>query len=241
MPLEKAGIYLDIDVCIHVYLLLPYLHFLLLYLLFLFLPSCSFSCTLSHYTLSPFYFFNFSTNFSLPISTSISTTSSSCIFLPLRPSLPALPLPVLLPPTLSSPSPPPFRTERDMSGWSSERLCQLLQAVWVERPQGCCQLTDVSRLDGEASINNHKGKLIFFYEWHPKAGWQGQSVSQQVIMSLHNQHHHFLLCVGRDIHRWCEVPRRCGGEQPFRGERPGCCCCCCCNYCILMLFLCCGD
>lgn len=66
-------------------------------------------------------------------------------------------------------------TERDVSGWSSERLRQLLQAVRVEGPQGCCQLTEVSKLDGEASINNRKGKLIFFYEWHLKAGWLGTS------------------------------------------------------------------
>lgn len=66
------------------------------------------------------------------------------------------------------------RTERDVSGWSSERLRQLLLGVRVEGPQGVCQLTDVSKLDGEASINNRKGKLIFFYEWHLKAGWLGQ-------------------------------------------------------------------
>lgn len=66
------------------------------------------------------------------------------------------------------------RTERDVSAWSSERLRQLLLGVRVEGPQGVCQLTDVSKLDGEASINNRKGKLIFFYEWHLKAGWLGQ-------------------------------------------------------------------
>lgn len=103
-----------------------------------------------------------------------------------------------------------------MSGWSSHRLRQLLEAVRVEGPQGCCQLTDVSKLDGEASINNRKGKLIFFYEWQLKAGWLGESASQWVwraqeaMMSLH----YILLPVGRDVKWWCEVPRRGGGEQP---------------------------
>lgn len=112
-----------------------------------------------------------------------------------------------------------------MSGWSSQRLRQLLQDVRVEGPQGCCQLTDVSKLDGEASINNRKGKLIFFYEWQLKAGWLGESVSQwvgwgqQAMMSLN--HHHFLLPVGRDVKWWCEVSRRGGGAQPVRGERHG--------------------
>ncbi|XP_035534291.1 activator of 90 kDa heat shock protein ATPase homolog 1-like [Morone saxatilis] len=68
-------------------------------------------------------------------------------------------------------------TERDVSGWSSERLRQLLLAVQVKGPEGVCQLTDVSKLDGEASINNRKGKLIFFYEWQLRANWLGTSSS----------------------------------------------------------------
>ncbi|XP_040920802.1 activator of 90 kDa heat shock protein ATPase homolog 1-like [Toxotes jaculatrix] len=66
-------------------------------------------------------------------------------------------------------------TERDVSGWSSQRLRQLLLGVRVEGPEGVCQLTDINKLDGEASINNRKGKLIFFYEWQLKASWLGTS------------------------------------------------------------------
>ncbi|KAM7368462.1 hypothetical protein PAMP_014676 [Pampus punctatissimus] len=66
-------------------------------------------------------------------------------------------------------------TERDVSGWSSECLRQLLLAVRVEGSEGFCQLTDISKLDGEASINNRKGKLIFLYEWQLMAGWLGTS------------------------------------------------------------------
>ncbi|KAM7396071.1 hypothetical protein PAMA_007374 [Pampus argenteus] len=66
-------------------------------------------------------------------------------------------------------------TERDVSGWSSGCLRQLLLAVRVEGSEGVCQLTDISKLDGEASINNRKGKLIFFYEWQLTAGWLGTS------------------------------------------------------------------
>ncbi|CAK6983007.1 activator of 90 kDa heat shock protein ATPase homolog 1-like [Scomber scombrus] len=66
-------------------------------------------------------------------------------------------------------------TERDVSGWSSERLRQLLLEVRVEGSEGRCQLTDVSKLEGEASINNRKGKLFFFYEWQLRAGWLGTS------------------------------------------------------------------
>ncbi|XP_026164122.1 activator of 90 kDa heat shock protein ATPase homolog 1-like isoform X2 [Mastacembelus armatus] len=68
-------------------------------------------------------------------------------------------------------------TERDVSGWSSERLRQLLLRLRVEGPEGVCQVTDINKLDGEASINNRKGKLIFFYEWQLGASWQGTSSS----------------------------------------------------------------
>lgn len=46
--------------------------------------------------------------------------------------------------------------------------------VRVQGPEGTCHLTDISKLDGEASINNRKGKLIFFYDWQLRASWLGQ-------------------------------------------------------------------
>lgn len=47
-------------------------------------------------------------------------------------------------------------------------------SVRVEGDQGTCEITAVDTLDGEASINNRKGKLIFFYEWNIKATWTGE-------------------------------------------------------------------
>ncbi|NXX56098.1 AHSA1 ATPase, partial [Scopus umbretta] len=66
-------------------------------------------------------------------------------------------------------------TERDASNWSTERLKTLLLPVRVEGEEGACEVTEVSKLDGEASINNRKGKLIFFYEWAIKLAWTGTS------------------------------------------------------------------
>lgn len=65
------------------------------------------------------------------------------------------------------------RTERDVSAWSQEVLNELLLRVRLENEDGFCQITDVSKIEGEASINNRKGKLIFFYEWTIKASWTG--------------------------------------------------------------------
>uniref|UniRef100_A0A665X5Q4 Activator of Hsp90 ATPase AHSA1-like N-terminal domain-containing protein n=1 Tax=Echeneis naucrates TaxID=173247 RepID=A0A665X5Q4_ECHNA len=54
------------------------------------------------------------------------------------------------------------------------RLHQLLVGFQVEGPEGVCQLTYLDKLDGEASINNRKGKRFFFYEWRLRAVWLGK-------------------------------------------------------------------
>ncbi|CAL8392208.1 activator of 90 kDa heat shock protein ATPase homolog 1 [Gadus morhua] len=64
-------------------------------------------------------------------------------------------------------------TERDVTAWSTDKLTELLVGCRVERDGASCRLTDVTKLEGEASINNRKGKLIFFYEWVIKASWMG--------------------------------------------------------------------
>ncbi|XP_041070896.1 activator of 90 kDa heat shock protein ATPase homolog 1b isoform X1 [Carcharodon carcharias] len=66
-------------------------------------------------------------------------------------------------------------TERDASNWSIDKLKSLLLAVNVENEEGVCKVTEVSKIDGEASINNRKGKLIFFFEWNIQLSWIGTS------------------------------------------------------------------
>nr|XP_055043073.1 activator of 90 kDa heat shock protein ATPase homolog 1a [Misgurnus anguillicaudatus] len=64
-------------------------------------------------------------------------------------------------------------TERDVTSWSQDVINNLLLGIRTEGEEGLCEITDVSNIDGEASINNRKGKLIFFYEWNVKATWTG--------------------------------------------------------------------
>ncbi|XP_060918820.1 activator of 90 kDa heat shock protein ATPase homolog 1-like [Labrus mixtus] len=66
-------------------------------------------------------------------------------------------------------------TERDATNWSSDKLKSLVLGLTVENDEGSCEVTEVGKLEGEASINNRKGKLIFFYEWNMKATWTGTS------------------------------------------------------------------
>uniref|UniRef100_A0A3P8Z832 Activator of Hsp90 ATPase AHSA1-like N-terminal domain-containing protein n=1 Tax=Esox lucius TaxID=8010 RepID=A0A3P8Z832_ESOLU len=66
-------------------------------------------------------------------------------------------------------------TERDATNWSSDKLKELLVGLRVENEEGSCEVTEVSKVEGEASINNRKGKLIYFYEWNLTAEWKGKS------------------------------------------------------------------
>ncbi|XP_018430445.1 PREDICTED: activator of 90 kDa heat shock protein ATPase homolog 1 [Nanorana parkeri] len=65
-------------------------------------------------------------------------------------------------------------TERDATAWSNDKLKELFLAVSVAGGEGECEVTEVSKMEGEASINNRKGKLIFFYEWDIKLSWKGE-------------------------------------------------------------------
>uniref|UniRef100_A0A8C4QKP1 AHA1, activator of heat shock protein ATPase homolog 1a n=1 Tax=Eptatretus burgeri TaxID=7764 RepID=A0A8C4QKP1_EPTBU len=64
-------------------------------------------------------------------------------------------------------------TERDVSKWSEDLLRKLLLDVKVENAEGRCAVTEVTEIEGEASCNNRKGKLFFFYEWSLVLSWEG--------------------------------------------------------------------
>uniref|UniRef100_A0A674JE34 Activator of Hsp90 ATPase AHSA1-like N-terminal domain-containing protein n=1 Tax=Terrapene triunguis TaxID=2587831 RepID=A0A674JE34_9SAUR len=64
-------------------------------------------------------------------------------------------------------------TERDATSWSKSKLEQLLVGIVVGNEAGSCEISDLKQLEGEASCNSRKGKLIFFYEWNIKLSWKG--------------------------------------------------------------------
>lgn len=64
-------------------------------------------------------------------------------------------------------------TEKNASPWSKERLKELLKGLEMESDQGKVTVTDVTKIEGEASANNRKAKLIFFYEWVITLEWKG--------------------------------------------------------------------
>ncbi|WAR19880.1 AHSA1-like protein [Mya arenaria] len=65
-------------------------------------------------------------------------------------------------------------TEKNATNWSRDNLKELLTGLAVETDDARCEITSVTSMEGEASANNRKAKLIFFYEWVIKGEWSGQ-------------------------------------------------------------------
>ncbi|XP_044738424.1 activator of 90 kDa heat shock protein ATPase homolog 1 [Chrysoperla carnea] len=65
-------------------------------------------------------------------------------------------------------------TERNASSWSIDRLKELFKNLKVDSDVGDLKIVESEKCDGEASANNRKGKLIFFYEWNLVLKWEGK-------------------------------------------------------------------
>uniref|UniRef100_X1Z9S8 Activator of Hsp90 ATPase AHSA1-like N-terminal domain-containing protein n=1 Tax=Capitella teleta TaxID=283909 RepID=X1Z9S8_CAPTE len=65
-------------------------------------------------------------------------------------------------------------TEKNATGWSQKKLKSLLEGLKITNDLYSCEIKELTTVDGEASANNRKAKLIFFYEWDLKAEWSGE-------------------------------------------------------------------
>ncbi|XP_050406800.2 activator of 90 kDa heat shock protein ATPase homolog 1 isoform X2 [Patella vulgata] len=63
--------------------------------------------------------------------------------------------------------------EKNASTWSKDKLKELLVGLKVKDGTGECEIKELSKIEGEASANNRKAKLIFFYEWEISGKWSG--------------------------------------------------------------------
>jgi len=63
--------------------------------------------------------------------------------------------------------------EKNATNWSKEKIKELLLGLKVEHETGSCEIKEITSIDGEASANNRKAKLIFFYEFEIKGEWSG--------------------------------------------------------------------
>lgn len=64
-------------------------------------------------------------------------------------------------------------TEKNAGPWSKDRLKELLVGFDFSENAMVCKITEIDKITGEASANNRKGKLIFFYEWDILLNWEG--------------------------------------------------------------------
>ncbi|GAB1598176.1 activator of 90 kDa heat shock protein ATPase homolog 1-like [Argonauta hians] len=64
--------------------------------------------------------------------------------------------------------------EKNATSWSKNKLTELLVGFVVEDDDYYCEITELNKIEGEATANNRKAKLIFFYEWDIKMEWSGK-------------------------------------------------------------------
>ncbi|XP_059481125.1 activator of 90 kDa heat shock protein ATPase homolog 1 [Neocloeon triangulifer] len=65
-------------------------------------------------------------------------------------------------------------SEKNANRWSQGKLQELLMDLKVEGEKGTAQIKEVSKCEGEAVVNNRKGKLIFFYDWQLDLKWEAK-------------------------------------------------------------------
>ncbi|KAI5699316.1 hypothetical protein M8J76_008584 [Diaphorina citri] len=64
-------------------------------------------------------------------------------------------------------------TEKNANQWSKDKIKALFLNLEIEMKTAKVKLKDIEKCEGEAVINNRKGKLIFFYEWDITINWTG--------------------------------------------------------------------
>lgn len=65
-------------------------------------------------------------------------------------------------------------TEKNATPWSKDRIQTLFKEFPIKHDSAVqCRVVAADKVDGEATANNRKGKLIFFYEWNVVMQWEG--------------------------------------------------------------------
>lgn len=73
-------------------------------------------------------------------------------------------------------------TEKNACAWSQEKIKELFTNFVIKvEGEDECTITEVEKCEGEAVVNNRKGKLIFFYEWNIVLKWVSNKKSEKTI------------------------------------------------------------
>ncbi|KAF8790523.1 activator of 90 kDa heat shock protein ATPase homolog 1-like [Argiope bruennichi] len=73
-------------------------------------------------------------------------------------------------------------TEKNASHWSKEKFREILVGTKIDTDFANCEITEISKCEGDAVVNNRKAKLIFFYEWGIEVKWSGQLVNSDTVV-----------------------------------------------------------
>ncbi|KRX50429.1 Activator of 90 kDa heat shock protein ATPase -like protein 1 [Trichinella britovi] len=65
-------------------------------------------------------------------------------------------------------------TERNATPWSKRRFSELLENMKIDSERIECVIKSIATVEGEATANNRKGKLIFLFEWNIVLNWTGK-------------------------------------------------------------------
>jgi len=73
-------------------------------------------------------------------------------------------------------------TEKDATQWSRDKLNSLFTNLEIEDSVMSVTITEVSKCEGDAVVNNRKAKLIFIYDLVVELAWEGRCAgSDQVV------------------------------------------------------------
>jgi len=70
-------------------------------------------------------------------------------------------------------------SEKNATNWSKDKLKELLTGLKIENAQYSAQIKEITKCEGEATANNRKAKLIFFYEWVINGDWEATLKSSE--------------------------------------------------------------
>ena len=65
-----------------------------------------------------------------------------------------------------------YRSEKNATPWSKDSLKSLLESIEFDDGTITGRVKKLSKCEGEATANNRKAKLIFFYEWELEMKWE---------------------------------------------------------------------
>ena len=72
------------------------------------------------------------------------------------------------------------RVEKNATGWSRSRLSELLLKQTLESEKLTVQLgAEFKKLEGDATANNRKAKLIFLFDWVIELGFTARIVNSE--------------------------------------------------------------